>query len=80
MEKEKLKRLLSAITKNAEGYEDCVMTATWIRSDRMLVDEVAKHEKFYRCLEAEYNAGIVVAERIAEMKRTCVPCWKGGEI
>jgi hypothetical protein len=22
----------------------------------------------------------IKAERIAEMKRTCVPCWKGGEV
>lgn len=22
----------------------------------------------------------IIAERIAEMKRTCVPCWKGGEV
>lgn len=39
------------------------------------IKELAEEKK-----RAILSKWVVKAESIAEMKRTCVPCWKGGEV
>ena len=76
MDGKKLKELTNWLKEFLGGHETCILTITASPSDT----ERQEHKEFCGMLRLRERRLEIVAQRLQEMRRECVPCWRGGEM